>query len=78
MVYLTYFFSPAWYLEQSVFRERMEEGLDVFRVFCRGPECVNVECTKKKSHTHNTVDCDCDNGAIVAGLSIALCHPTGS
>lgn len=36
---------------------------------------------KKKTtnaRTHNAVDCDCDNGAIVAGLSIALCHCTGS
>lgn len=62
----------------TVFWERTAEGLDVFRLFCRGPECVNVECTKKKSPTHNAEDCVCDNGAIVAGLSIVLCLPTGS
>lgn len=52
MVYLTSFlFSPHGRWNGLFFWERTAGGLDVFRVFCRGPECVNVECTKKKKPT---------------------------
>lgn len=76
---LFYFFPPTRPLEQIVFWERTTEGLTVFRVVCRGPDCVNVECIKTNNKkNHNAADCDLDSGAIVAGFSVALCHHAAS
>lgn len=50
MVYLTSFFSHI-VLGTDCFWERTTGGLDVFTVFFRGPECVDVECTEKKNPT---------------------------